>query len=348
MNSHVQTKKLRTGVIGLGHWGPNLVRNFSDHPKVDLTHVCDIVPSSFDRVEYLIPKSCTKTTKTPEVINNSEIDAVVIATPSSTHFALVKASLLAGKHVFCEKPLTLETEKDKELCDLADQLGLQLMVGFNFIFNPGIKKLKELIQNQRLGELYSITTKRTHMGLIREDSSVAWDLAPHDVAIMNYLLDASPQRVSAVGSYPLGMDKLGIAFIHLFYASGVIGQIHVSWVDSNKERMVSVIGSKARAVFDDLNSLEPVRLFEKGIGLDDKIESDFGKFKFLLRDGDIISPKIESQEPLKLITDAFVNAALDNAPNICGGSFALNVSRSIMAAHKSIANFGASEYVVSQ
>lgn len=343
-----QDKKLKIGVVGLGHWGPNLVRNFANHPRVELTHVCDVISSTFSRVKGVIANNYVTTTNASEVIESSEVDAVIIATPSSTHFELVKDSLNAGKHVLCEKPLTLDVVKDRELSDLAKRLDLKLMVGFNFLYNNGIRKLKELIQSNRLGQLYSITTKRTHMGMVREDTSVVWDLAPHDVAIMNYLLDDTPQRVSASGSNPLGQGKPDIAFIHLYYAGGVIGQIHVSWVDSNKERAVCVIGSKARAVFDDLNHLEPVRLFEKGIGLDDRIESNFGEFKFLLRDGDIISPKIDLQEPLKNMADAFICSVLDKAENICDGPFALGVSKSISAAHQSISNLGASENIASQ
>ena len=341
-----QEGKLKIGVVGLGRWGPNLVRNFANHPRVELTYVCDVVPSAFTRVKGVISRNCVTTTNASEVIESSEVEAVVIATPSSTHFELVRDSLNAGKHVFCEKPLTLDVIKDRELSDLAKRQDLKLMVGFNFLYNNGIKKLKELIQSNRLGQLYSITAKRTHMGLVRDDSSVVWDLAPHDVSIMNYLLDGTPQRVSAVGANPLGQDKPDIAFIHLFYADRIIGQIHVSWVDSNKERAICVIGSKARAVFDDLNPLEPVRLFEKGIGLDDQIESDFGGFKLLLRDGDIISSKIDFQEPLKNMAEVFVGAVLDKAENICDGQFSLGVSQSISAAHRSISNFGASENIV--
>ncbi len=341
----MQSGKLKVGIIGLGHWGPKLVRNFFDHPKVKMTYVCDILESTFAHIDHLIDKNCCKTTNAYELIHSPEVDVVVVITPASTHFELVKEALFYNKHVFCEKPLTLEVAQDKELCLLAEKAGLKLAVGYNFLFNKGILKLKELIQNKCLGQIYYLTATRTHLGTIREDVDVIWDLAPHDISIMNFLLDALPERVSAVGRSHLSNDKQDVAFISLFYPSGLIGQIHVSWLDSNKERMVNVIGSKARAVFDDLNGLEPVRLFEKGIGFDDRFEMDFGEYKLLLRDGDIISPKVEMQEPLKIIVDNFVSTLLNDDNFIADGRFALNISRSIAAAHCSMKKNGVPEFI---
>jgi predicted dehydrogenase len=340
-----KSEKLRIGIIGLGHWGPNIVRSLSTHPRCEIRYVCDILDSNIQRVDCLVPVKCRKTVNADELIQSLEIDAVVVSTSASTHYTLVKQALLAGKHVFCEKPLTLDCLQDQELNELALQSKLKLVVGYTFLFNSSIIKLKELIDSDRMGQLYYLTATRTHMGLVREDVSVIWDLAPHDVSIMNYLLDAVPERVSAVAGKPLNLGMPDVAFISLFYPNGVLGQIHVSWVDSNKERNVRVIGSKARAAFDDLDGLEPIRLFEKGIGLDTQIQPDFGEFKFLLRDGDIISPKIEQHEPLRMILDNFVRVVFDDAKNLTDGIFASNVSSAIAAAHRSIENSGAPEEV---
>ena len=339
------TKKLKVGVIGLGHWGPNIIRSLSVNRRCSVQAVCDIRESTFHNIETLISPECRKTLLSREVIESPDIDAVVIVTTPSTHFELVKQALHAGKHVFCEKPLTLDPKKDQELCDLAKTSNLKLVVGYTFLFNNSVRKLKELIDNGRMGQLYYLTATRTHMGLVREDASVVWDLAPHDVAIMNYLLDSVPERVSAVGGQPLGLDVPDVAFINLFYPNKILAQIHVSWVDSNKERLVCVIGSKARAVFNDLDNLEPVRLFEKGIGVSSHVQPDYGEFKFLLRDGDIISPKIQQQEPLKMILDSFVRVVLEEGDNMTDGNFARNVSSAIVAAQKSIENFGAPQKV---
>ncbi|MCK4947141.1 MAG: Gfo/Idh/MocA family oxidoreductase [Candidatus Aureabacteria bacterium] len=329
-------KMMNIGIIGLGHWGPNIVRNFVGHPRVNLKYVCDVLESSFKGVKGLLPKECKCVTDASLVVNASDIDSVAIITPASTHYDLVKKALLAGKHVFSEKPLALDGAKCEELCAIAKSSGCKLMVGYTFLFNNAVRKLKELIDSERLGKLYYLTAMRTHMGLVRKDVSVAWDLAPHDVSIMNYLLNAVPEKVSAVSASPLGFDQADIAFITLFYPGGIVGQIHVSWVDSNKERRVHVIGSKARAVFNDLNNLEPVRLFEKGICISDSVEPDFGNFRFLLRDGDIISPKVDMREPVSQMSDAFVRLVLDNEENIVDGGFDLGVTRTLVAAHKSM------------
>ena len=339
------TKKLNIGIIGLGHWGPNLVRNFSTNGHCSIRYVCDLKESNFKRVENLTSVKCIKTTLAKELFQSPELDAIVIATSASTHYPLVKKALQAGKHVFCEKPLTLDCKQDKELCDLAERSGLKLMVGFTFLFNSAIQKLKEMVNENRMGKLYYLTATRTHMGLVREDTSAVWDLAPHDVAIMNYLLDAVPERVSAVACSPLGLNNPDVAFINLFYPNGILGQIHVSWVDSNKERILRVIGSKARAVFNDLDGLEPVRIFEKGIGVETQDEVNYGDFKFLLRDGDIISPKIQLQEPLRMIVDSFIRVVREDSKNISDGVYAYNVSRTIIAALRSIENGGSPEEV---
>jgi len=338
-------KKLKIGIIGLGHWGPNLVRNFAVNSRCDIKYICDLKESNFSRVEDLIPINCLKTTHAEELIQSEEINTVVVATSASSHYPLVKMSLNAGKHVFCEKPLTLDSEQDKELYELANRLQLKLMVGYTFLFNKAINKLKEMVKQNRMGQLYYLSSTRTHMGLVREDTSAVWDLAPHDVAIMNYLLESLPERVSAVASSPLGLKNPDVSFINLLYPNGIMGQIHVSWVDSNKERILRIIGSKARAVFNDLDELEPVRLFEKGIGKGSQDQVNYGEFKFLLRDGDIISPKIELYEPLKMIVNSFVSVVLDGAKNITDGFFAYNISRTILAAHRSIENCGCPEEI---
>jgi predicted dehydrogenase len=339
------SKKIKVGIIGLGHWGPNVVRCLGDHTRVDIRWICDKRSESFDKVSTYIPLECRFSTQAKEVIESPEVEEIFVVTPASTHYSLVKASLEAGKHVFCEKPLTLDVKQDEKLIKLAKERNLQLMVGYTFLFNNGIRKAKSLMDSGKLGELYYVTATRTHLGLIREDTSVVWDLAPHDVSIMNFLLGQVPERVSAVGSKPLEMGKSDLAFLTLFYPEGVLGQIHVSWVDSNKERFIRIIGSDARLVFDDLNHLEPIRLFEKGIGLQNKVAAEFGSYSFLLRDGDILSPKIEQQEPLKIMIDHFIKVVLDNAPNLADGEFAQSITRTLVAAHKSIVNNGAPEIV---
>lgn len=333
------------GVIGLGHWGPNVVRNLARHPRVRLSHVCDTNPDTFERVQLLADASCKRVTDPELVFRDPEVEAVVIVTPAATHYALTKRALEAGKHVFCEKPLTIEVAEGEEVCALADQAGRKLMVGHTFLFNNAVLKLKQLVDDGHLGDIYYMSATRTHLGLVRKDASVLWDLAPHDVAIMNFLLGASPSRVSAVGARPLQLAWEDVAFMHLTYPNGVIGSVHVSWVDSHKERMVAVIGDKGRAVFNDLDNLEPVRLFQKGIGVCNQVAPGFGEYQFLLRDGDIISPKVELHEPLNRMLDTFVQVVLDNVPNLSDGRMGLEITRVLSAAAVSMRHGGAPQDV---
>ena len=331
-------EELTVGVIGVGHWGPNVVRNLVNHPRVRLKYVCDTDKEAFGKVRNLIGKECQFVTDASTIFSDKGIDAVVVVTPASTHYDLTKRALLAHKHVLCEKPLTLDVGEGEELCRLAEVSGLKLMVGFTFLFNNGVRKLKELNSSDRLGKLYYLTSKRTHIGLVRQDVDVVWDLAPHDVCIFNFILGSTPEGVLAAGAKPLGMDNYDVAFITLYYPDEIIGQIHVSWVDSNKERLVCIIGSKARVEFNDLNNLEPIRIYEKGISLAENIEADFGNFQFLLRDGDIISPRTQMHEPLAQVIDSFVSVVLDDKEMISDGRFALEVTRTLVAVHKSLAS----------
>ena len=330
------SKKLNIGVIGVGHWGPNIVRNFANHPRAYLRYICDIDKTKFKKIYNLITNECRCVTDPIELFKDKDIDAVAIVSPASTHYRLVKQALLAKKHVYCEKPLTLDTQETEELCKLADNLKLKLMVAFTFLFNNGVRQLKKLKDSGSLGELYYLTSKRTHMGLVREDVDVVWDLAPHDISIINFLLGATPKRVLATGAKPLGGKHYDVAFISLYYPNGVIGQICVSWVDSNKERIVHMIGSKARAEFNDLDNLEPVRIFKKGISMVERSEADFGKFRFLLRDGDIISPKTNMSEPLSEMVDSFISAILDNKKIDFDGRFSLEITKTLVAIQKSL------------
>lgn len=328
------------GIIGLGHWGLNVLRNFINHPRINIRYICDPSKEALARASHFVPHTCSCVTEASRVIDDSDVDAIAIVTPTSTHFELTKAALMAGKHVYCEKPLAPKTDECQLLVKLAAERDRKIMVGFTFLFNSGIEKVKDYFESGMLGDIYYLTSVRTHLGLIRDDVSSVWDLAPHDVSIMNYLLGAVPEMVSAVGASPLNAGKADIGFINLFYPGGIIGQIHVSWLNSSKERLLKIIGSKARVEFDDLNLLEPVRLYQKGIGFADQISSDFGSFKYLLRDGDIISPKVELYEPLARMTDAFVRLVLDDVKTVADGGFALEVTRVLAAAHESMLEHG--------
>ncbi|RJX31615.1 MAG: gfo/Idh/MocA family oxidoreductase [Desulfarculus sp.] len=328
--------RLCVGVLGVGHWGPNVVRNLATHPRVRLKYVCDIEQNALSRLEHLKLEGCSLVTDPDLVINDPEVQAIAIETPASTHYALSRQALQAGKHVYCEKPLTIDPQEGRELCRLAEERDRKLLVGFTFLYNKGVHKLRELIQSGRLGDIYYICCTRTHLGLVRNDVDVVWDLVPHDISIINYVTGLTPTAVLASGVEPLGTGRMDAAFITLFYPGNIVGQIHVSWVDSNKQRLVRVIGSKARAEFDDLNNLEPIRIFEKGISMVKKVQPDFGDFRFLLRDGDIISPKIDMSEPLRDMIDSFVRAILDHETTISDGKRAVQITAIVEAIQRSL------------
>lgn len=334
-------KRLNVGIIGLGHWGPNILRNMAEHDRIGVNWVCDVSGEALDKFQHLYPANCRISRNASEVIGDPALDAVVIVTPASTHYSLAKQALLAGKHVLCEKPLTIRSDHARELVELAEAKNLKLMVGHTFLFNDAIDKLKDLVDHEVLGRIYYITANRTHLGLIRRDVDVLWDLAPHDVATMIHVLGERVERVSAVSSSPLGSNNADVAFLHLFFPSGVMCQIHASWVDSNKVRQMNVIGSEARVLFDDLNNLEPIRVFQKGIGLHQTAAPDFGEFRYIQRDGDIISPKIIMREPLRRLIDAFVWHVADGEPCASDGRLGLEVVRVLEAATLSIASHGA-------
>jgi predicted dehydrogenase len=227
--------------------------------------LCDLDSQQIDRVNKDLPARVAGYTDYRELIADRNVDAVVIATQASTHEGLVRASLDSGRHVLVEKPMSLRTEACVELCDRADAAGRLLMVGYTFLYNAGVRKMKEMMAPAQFGQPYYLHATRTNLGPIRQDVNAAWDLAPHDIAIFNYLLDDRPLWVSAIGTRVLKTNREDSAFATLGYRDEVIGNIHVSWADPNKVREVVAVGSRRRVVFDDLNDVERVRVYERGV-----------------------------------------------------------------------------------
>ncbi len=338
-NNRPHVSKIRIAVVGVGHWGSNYLRVLHFMEGIEVVAACDRETKPLARLEKQYPK--LRTVKTfSEILRDQEIDAVIIATPASTHYEFVKKSLEAKKHTLVEKPLALRVKECKALIELARRSKKTLMVGHTFLYNPALRKMKEYIDKGAVGKVYYLQAVRTHLGLIRNDVSAVWDLAPHDVSIFSYLLGKEPKKVSAVGVAHLKKKFQDVAFVSLFYDHNVIGNIHISWVDSNKLRQVAVIGSKARILFDDLNPLERVRVFEKGVSIDKPYKS-FGEFQLLLRDGDIISPKIEPEEPLQNVCLEFIDSIRTGKKPLADGRNGLQVVQAISAIQKSIEQDGA-------
>ena len=329
---------LVVAVIGAGHWGPHYLRLFSMMPGVSVGLCCDRDPGRLSEISALYPFIPTSTD--PEMaFGSDDVDAVVIATPVSTHVEIGENALRAGKDVLLEKPISLDSGEGMKLVEIAKKHERVLMVNHTFLYNPGIRKMKELVDGGSLGQLYYLHSTRTHLGLIRNDVDVLWDLAPHDISIFSYLLDSQPLGVNAVGKSFLKEGRHDVAFATLFYPHDVIANIHVSWIDSNKERSVVVVGSERRVVFNDLNNLERIKIFEKGISVEKPV-TDFGEFQLLLRDGDIISPRIDPVEPLRLMCNHFVECVRTRGKPFTDGRSGVEVVKVMEAIEESSSKSG--------
>lgn len=292
------TTPVGIAIVGCGYWGVNYVRVFNELPESRVRVVCDQRPERLEEIERRYP-GLTTTTSLDDALALDDVDAVVICTEAATHYRLASRCLAAGKHVLIEKPLATSVVDAEALATLAETVGRVLMVGHTFIYNPGIAAIKEYLAQQAIGRVYYLYASRTNLGPIRWDVNALWDLAPHDIAIFNYLLDSVPLWVSAVGAQVLRTGREDVGFVSLGYPGDVIGHIHVSWADPNKVREVVVVGSERRIAFNDLNALEPVRIFEKGVASAEEPAASYGEHQLLVRDGAIISPRIEASEPLK-------------------------------------------------
>ena len=331
---------MRLALIGFGYWGPNYARVLSDLPGAELTAICDQRADrlSLVRQRYRTVAACERL---DDLWARDDVDAVVIATPASSHEALVRTALEHGRDVLVEKPMSLRAAGCDSLCDLAEATGRVLMVGYTFLYNAGVRKMKDMMAPEQFGQPYYLHATRTNLGPIRQDVNAAWDLAPHDIAIFNYLLGEQPLWASAIGTRVLKTDREDIAFATLGYQHDVIGNIHVSWADPNKVREVVAVGSRRRVVFDDLNDAERVRVYERGVSAGEAVADSYGEFKLLVRDGDIISPKVAPSEPLKNQCTEFIEAIATGAPPLAGGRFGAGVVRTLVAIAASMRARGA-------
>jgi predicted dehydrogenase len=312
---------------------------FNELPGTTVTRVCDQRLERLDSIKQRYPLISTHATLS-DLLRDKRMTAVVVSTPADTHCEITKACLAAGKHVLVEKPLTTTVQDAEELIRLAADTGQVLMVGHTFLYNAGIRKMRELVTGEEFGKVYYLHATRTNLGPVRQDVNAVWDLATHDIAIFNYILDAVPTQVSAVGSRLLESGREDVAFISLAYPREVIGNVHVSWADPNKVREVVAVGSMRRIVFDDLNNLERIRIYEKGISPQQEAGS-FGEYRLLTRDGDIISPRVEPSEPLKNQAAHFVECIANGRSPLSDGRNGLDVVRVLIAVDESIANHGA-------
>ena len=327
------TKPLGVAIIGCGYWGMNYVRIFNELTDARVLAVCDQSAERLNEVARRFP-GLYLTTQIDDAVSQPDVEAVVVCTEASTHFNVTRRLLMAGKHVLVEKPLTTIAADSEKLIDLAESNSAILMVGHTFIFNAGVRKVKEYVQEDS-GRVYYLYARRTNLGPIRRDVNALWDLAPHDIAIFNYLLDGTPQWVSAVGGKVLGNCRDDVGFISLGYPDNVLAHVHVSWADPDKAREVVVVKSDKRIVFNDLNGIEQVRVFEKGVSPVEHEPLNYGEFRFEIRDGDIISPRIEPVEPLKHQCRHFLECVRTGKRPISSGVEGRDVVRVLEAVNRS-------------
>jgi len=329
---------IKIGIIGCGYWGKNYVRVFSNLPDSEVVGICDQRSEILTSVSSENP-SVPTFSNLKDMLETTQLDAVVIATPPSAHFEPAKLALESGLDVLVEKPMTLTQDDGLQLVDLARDNTRILMVGYTFLFNDAIKRMKDYLNANEAGDIYYLHARRTHLGLIRPDVNTMWDLAPHDISIFLHFLDKLPERVSAVGGSYLNENRPDVAFINLYFSENIIGNIHVSWLDSAKVREVAVVGSKMRLEFDDLNNLEKVRIYKKGATVDKRVD-DFGEFQYLLRDGDIISPKLDLNEPLKNQCMHFLECVKNRTNPDSDGTLGVEITRICEAIDESIKHNG--------
>jgi predicted dehydrogenase len=332
------TAPLGIAVIGCGYWGMNYVRIFSELAEARVVAVCDQSSERLREVARRFP-GVYLTTQVEDAASHPGVDAAVVCTEATTHYSVARCLLSAGVHVLVEKPLTYKCTDAEELIGLADSNSAVLMVGHTFVFNAGIRKVKEYVQKGD-GRVYYLYARRTNLGPIRRDVNALWDLAPHDIAIFNFLLDRTPMWVSAVGGKVLRNCREDVGFISLGYPDNIIAHVHVSWADPHKAREVVVVKSDRRIVFNDLNGLEQVRVFEKGVAAVEQEPLNYGEFRFQIRDGDIISPRIEPAEPLKNQCRHFVESVRFGRRPISGGTQGMEVVRVLEAVSRSLEQNG--------
>lgn len=332
--------KLGIAVIGCGRWGVNHVRVFDRLPDSHVAAVCDGRLEQLDAVGRQFP-NVALSSEVAEMLQLPGVDAVVICTPAQTHAEIATRCIEAGKHVLVEKPLTTSAVAAEGLIRRAAVQGVTLMVGHTFLFNASVLKVKDLVSSPGSGRIYYLYSRRTNLGPIRRDVSALWDLASHDVAIFGYMLDERPSWVSAVGVRALGNAREDVGFVALGYPSGVIGHIHVSWADPNKVRELVVVGERHRVVFNDLDPQESVRVFDRGVTSVAADESALGEFTLHLRDGDILSPKIDMSEPLRNQAAHFVSCIEEGVRPLTDGEAGRDVVMVMEAIERSVRANGA-------
>lgn len=332
--------KIRVGIVGCGYWGPNLARNLSQTADCELAVLCDASEQRLRHMRKLHP-SVAATARFEDVLENPAIDAIIVATPVRFHHPMAKACLLAGKHVFIEKPLARTVAEAEELVALAESKGLVLMVGHTFMFSPAVNRMKEIIDSGDIGKVRYISAQRLNLGLFQKDINVAWDLAPHDLSIILHLLEESPVSVGCQGSCHVARGIEDVTSMYLTFRNDCCATVQNSWLDPKKVRQMTVVGSRRMIVYDDTEPLEKIRIYDARVDVPPHYDT-FAEFTYSYHHGDVYVPFIKQDEPLKLEMRHFVECIKEGIQPLTGGPEGLEVVRILEAASQSLKQGGAS------
>jgi predicted dehydrogenase len=327
---------IRFGVIGYGYWGPNIVRNIHGLENGQVVAVCDRSPDALRRAGKLYP-GVHLTTDFTEILESTEIDAVAVVTPVWTHFDLAKAALENGKHVFVEKPFTSTSQQAEELIELAERKNLKIMVDHTFLFSGAVRKIRELVDNGSLGRLYYFDSTRVNLGLFQHDVSVVWDLAPHDLSVMDYIIVEKPEAVVATGAKHLN-GVADMAFITIYFPGDIIAHVNVNWLSPVKVRTTLIGGKDKMLVWNDVDPDEKIKVYDKGV----QITNGQGVYDLLVsyRSGDVWAPKVEQTEALKIELQYFTDCIMKDQTPINDGAAGLRVVKLLEAAEQSLTERG--------
>jgi predicted dehydrogenase len=332
---------VRVGVIGYGYWGPNLARNFYELSGSELVTIVDRKDDQLERARSKYPEVVL--TKDYKELFDMDLEAVVISSPPKTHFEIARECLSNGLHVFVEKPMVLNSQHAEELIELANSKSLILMVGHIFEYNSAVLEMKKYIDSKELGDVYYIDTARLNLGLFQNDSNVLWDLAPHDISTLLYLLGQTPVSVSAHGMACVTEGVHDLAYLNLVFPNNLMAFIHVSWLDPSKVRRITVVGSKKMAVYNDLGAEGKIKIYDKGV--DPEYTDTFGEFQYAYRTGDITIPSFRFVEPLREECQHFLDCVVSQSEPRSSGLDGLRVIKILEAAERSMKNGSTREVI---
>ena len=333
---------IRVGVIGYGYWGPNLVRNFSTAEGSQVDMICDMNQQALKKARKTYP-NIKVTTDCNELIKDSNIDVVAIATPVFTHYALAKKVLEEGKNVFVEKPFTYTSAEGEELVELAEKKNLKIMVDHTFLYTGAVRKIKQLVDDRVLGDIFYYDSVRVNLGLFQHDINVVWDLAPHDLSIMEYVIGEKPQAVIATGAEHFNRGLEDVAYLTIYFRDNIIAHINVNWLSPVKVRTTLIGGQKKMLVWNDLEPDEKIKIYDKGV----QVKTKEGKYNLLVsyRSGDMWAPRVEQTEALKLMVEKFVDCIGNGGKAVNEGVAGLRVVKLLEAATRSLKNKGEMVYL---